>query len=123
LARLHRESLPRSPSQLNPEIPPALDQIILKVLSKEPSARYRTADQMGRVLITFSQAAHPPAVPAQPADSPTPEPSVEDAGSITERFFDIDWVTVGLGLLAVVAVGGLIPFWLAIWFYLNPISR
>jgi eukaryotic-like serine/threonine-protein kinase len=51
LARQHQEASPPSPSKLNPGISPALEQIILKVLSKEPSTRYRTADQMGRVLI------------------------------------------------------------------------
>jgi serine/threonine protein kinase len=55
LARQHREVPAPSPRKYNPEIPVALEQIILKVLSKEPSARYRTADQMGRVLTTFVQ--------------------------------------------------------------------
>jgi len=43
------------PHLLNPLIPSALEQIILKVLSKEPSQRYRTADQLGRVLLSFGQ--------------------------------------------------------------------
>jgi len=55
LARMHRSEPPTPPSQLNPLIPPALEQICLKVLSKEPSARYRTADQFGRVLISLRQ--------------------------------------------------------------------
>jgi serine/threonine protein kinase len=37
-----------------PDIPEALEAIIHKVLSKEPSARYRTADQLGRVLVHFA---------------------------------------------------------------------
>jgi serine/threonine-protein kinase len=57
LARMHRQAMPRSPRELNPAIPPPLEQILLKVLAKEPSARYRTADQMGRVLTNFSQQA------------------------------------------------------------------
>ncbi|HZK17510.1 MAG TPA: hypothetical protein VFC66_04635, partial [Anaerolineaceae bacterium] len=35
----------------NNSIPSSLEEIILKVLSKEPSSRYRTADQMGRLLL------------------------------------------------------------------------
>lgn len=54
LARMHRETHPLSPTQLNPDIPPIMEQIIMKVLSKEPSSRYRTADQLGRVLLTFT---------------------------------------------------------------------
>ena len=55
LSHMHRVVPPTPPSQLNPLIPPALEQACLKVLSKEPSARYRTADQFGRVLIALRQ--------------------------------------------------------------------
>jgi len=51
LARMHREVQPTSPRTINPAIPQQLDEIILKVLSKEPSARYRTADQLGHLLL------------------------------------------------------------------------
>lgn len=67
LARLHRDTPPIPPSQLNPSIPSALETILLKVLSKEPSARYRTADQFGRVLINFSAAPQPAGQIAPPA--------------------------------------------------------
>ena len=53
LAHLHLEAKPIPPSEYIPDIPQALEEIILKVLSKEPSARYRTADQLGRVLMKF----------------------------------------------------------------------
>ncbi len=52
---MHRSVTPTPPSQLNPLIPPVLEQACLKVLSKEPSSRYRTADQFGRVLISLSR--------------------------------------------------------------------
>lgn len=51
LARMHREDLPVAPRYFNTSIPAKLEEIILKVLSKEPSARYRTADQFGRLLM------------------------------------------------------------------------
>ena len=50
LAKMHREATTIPPSEINPFIPETLEEVILKVLSKEPSARYRTADQLGRVL-------------------------------------------------------------------------
>ena len=50
LAKMHREANPIPPREINPFIPETLQDVILKVLSKEPSARYRTADQLGRVL-------------------------------------------------------------------------
>jgi serine/threonine-protein kinase len=131
LARLHREMKPQPPGDQNPKISPELDQIILKVLSKEPSARYRTADQLGRVLMTFGQqkqtqrqkpvaatgpvtitpAISPTVTPSQPVHTyQESEPDDEDDG------VEIDWVSVILGLLALAAVGGLVPLWLAIFF-------
>lgn len=133
LARMHRQDLPTAPRELNPEISPELEQILLKVLSKEPAARYRTADQLGRVLKTLQNgAAHPenlakttPAVVAtstaatQPYESPpSPGTSQENANP-----FDIDWITILLALLALIAVGGLIPFFLWVYFVYNPPIR
>ena len=40
-------------SELNPSVPEQIDRIVDKVLSKEPSGRYRTADQLGRVLKVY----------------------------------------------------------------------
>jgi serine/threonine protein kinase len=155
LARLHRDVPPIPPRQLNPEIPPALDQIILKVLSKEPAARYRTSDQFGRILLSFNQMNDPytqnaagiaapqgvtPAFPTQPAnpasDLYTRPPSPIDPGHHGTNFAPssayqypaaspvyqpgIDWGTIGLGLLATLLVGGLIPLWLYIYFAFRP---
>jgi serine/threonine-protein kinase len=161
LARLHRDALPASPRRLNYEIPDALDQIILKVLAKEPSQRYRSADQLGRVLRTIlqrpenyantavsssngattvvSQAAAtrpspgvtqarpsaPPLQGSQPVRVYTP-PAPQAPAAYNEpedSALDIDWVSVFLGLLAALAVGGLVPLWLYIFQYwsLNPL--
>lgn len=54
LSNLHRTAIPEPPTQYNPLIPPSVEEACLKVLSKEPSARYRTADQFGRVLISIA---------------------------------------------------------------------
>jgi serine/threonine-protein kinase len=55
LSQMHRTMIPSPPSQFNPLIPLDLERACLKVLSKEPSSRYRTADQFGRVLISLSR--------------------------------------------------------------------
>lgn len=131
LARMHRDLSPLSPRNLNPEIPLGLEQIILKILSKEPSARYRTADQLGRILSSFAAQAgmYTPGAPALnglPASADHPaaleaEWKTENpvSYSASTGSFNIDFATIGLGLLAVLAVGGLIPFWLYIWFSLS----
>lgn len=175
LARLHREGAVPSPRRYNAEIPVSLEQIMLKVLSKEPSNRYRTADQLGRVLVTFSQhsgvtTAIPgaqntrpsdihaaPAYPHNPASSQrasqpagipidthpsspvqalaprqmrpvnTHPASAQPASHREKRAItnesildrdkspEIDWITWLLALFALITVGGLIPFWL--WVY------
>ena len=50
---------------------------------------------------------------------PEPEPPTETFSVFNE----IDWATVGLALLALLAVGGLIPFWMMIYFAYNPPIR
>lgn len=72
LARQHREARPVPPRRLNRDIPPALEQIILKVLSKEPSQRYRSADQLGRLLAPF--ASQPETLQPFPAEQPRSAP-------------------------------------------------
>lgn len=143
LARMHREEMPRPLRQLNPVVPEALEEITLKVLSKEPAGRYRTADQLGRVLLSFgslNQDKTGPIVlpqagnarqtpPAQTYNkTTTPNLSAQRYSEWAEPYEEtleeedegIDWVTWVLGLLAFTAILGLIPFWLFIYFSINP---
>jgi serine/threonine protein kinase len=150
LVQMHRYMAPRPPHEFTPTIPAEIDQLILKLLSKEPAARYRTADQLGRVLMTFNRPRavtelHPapqptapvpadfrtplpqavpnrPAPVSQPTAAPVytphyrPNPSGVD---LDDNPLDIDWITWGLGLLALLAVGGLIPFFVWVYFTIN----
>lgn len=137
LARMHREDLPPSPCKLNPAIPSSLEQIILKVLSKEPAQRYRNADQFCQILTSYRQrlgqgpVALAEAFP-QPVSSPFPVPPERPAPAPAERPARppspplrgqqpvpavrppqrFDWLTWLLALIALVSVLGLIPFWL-----------
>lgn len=143
LARMHRHDTPSSPRQLNPSIPEPLEEIVLKVLSKEPAARYRTADQLGRVLLSFGSVNEDKTGPiilprskksnqngskpqqdiAQPQviEPVQPEnPMVAYLEPYIEEDERVDWVTWILGLLAFTAVLGLIPFWLFIYFSIRP---
>jgi len=153
LAKMHREADPIPPSELNPFIPDTLDEVILKVLNKEPSARYRTADQLGRVLQIvqreYTQNVNQPSArtpasqrvssepvpqetfnkvrparrvsePRSGAPSATPPPIYPQTSAMPTSgvaFSDIDWLAVFLGLSAVIAWGGLLPFF--IWVYNN----
>jgi serine/threonine-protein kinase len=53
----------------NPNVPPMLDWIIHKCMSKEPNARYSNADQLGRVLIEVQKGLR--GTTAVPASKPT----------------------------------------------------
>ena len=142
LARMHRAEIPVPLRRLNPAIPEALEEITLKVLSKEPAARYRTADQLGRVLLNFGklnkektgpivlpqtgnqlsfeeeQAPSLVAPISRPIEAPFPiEPGI---GEEVDESRPLDWPTWILALLAFTAVLGLIPFWLYIYFTINP---
>jgi len=116
LAHLHQTALPASPRSLNPLVPAPLEQIVFKVLSKEPSARYRTADQLGRVLMTFAPRTMVADMPPQalPVRDPRhhPEAHTTPLPQPAPGVSGVDWLAVGLGLLAFLAVGGLIPLWL-----------
>lgn len=127
LARMHLDVQPPLLTEMLPDISPTLEQILLKVLSKEPSARYRTADQLGRVLLNFGDARTAPALALTPEAAPVMEYTIPPAKGLTvtgeTASLNIDWVSVGLGLLALLAVGGLIPFWVWVYFVYNPPIR
>ena len=161
LARMHISAEPVPISEYIPDIPPVLEEIVMKVLSKEPSARYRTADQLGRVLQKFGMSTSQPLprqeveIPVQSSPpvitikqdiaerlSPPSQPFVPQPEPIPMQYYtdptqpepaqtnlaespaqEMDWISVGLGLLAVMAVGGLIPFWLMIFLTYFPPGR
>jgi serine/threonine protein kinase len=129
LARMHRDEPPVPPRKINPSLPVALERILLKVLSKEPAARYRSADQFGQVLSTFGRP--PEAVPVLNGvkDSQSVSVSRSISSNQPENFeadeieqSKIDWVAIGLGLLAVISVGGLIPYWTYVIMFINSIQ-
>jgi serine/threonine protein kinase len=119
LAHLHLEAKPPLISEMRPEVPPALEQILLKVLAKEPSQRYRTADQLGRVLMNFGNTRSAPSLSLTPEAAPSIDMDTTPTKR-TEPPVRIDWPSVGLGLLALVAVLGLVPFWMWVYFSYNP---
>jgi serine/threonine protein kinase len=124
LAKLHIEAEPLPIAEMLPNISPVLEQILTKVLSKEPSQRYRTADQLGRVLLNFGNAKSSPALSLTPeAVSVTTTVPAASGVPAPAPGPEIDWVSVGLGLLTLVAVLGLVPFWLWVYFVYNPPIR
>lgn len=77
LAMAHlRDRVPLA-TEFNPSVPENLSKIIYKVMSKEPSARYRLADQLGHILRSYQDSSRQNASNAQPptANEPPAPPS------------------------------------------------
>jgi serine/threonine protein kinase len=69
----HLQTAPRPPIELRPDLPPALSQLILMAVAKDPAARFQTADAFAAALksvapkVAGTVAAVP--VPATPASA------------------------------------------------------
>jgi len=75
VAMQHIEDPPTPPRQLNPTIPPALEEIILRCLEKVPEMRFRDGSQLARALETLGDAKLSESVPVTPGQAPTPTTS------------------------------------------------
>jgi hypothetical protein len=96
------EPLP-SPRELNPNVPPGVEQIILKAMAKNPEDRFQTAGEMARTLKQAVDGVHLGAavtvtgVPIAPREVTAPPP---DRVAGLPRWV---WLAGG-GILAVVAI-------------------
>ncbi len=116
LALMHMREEPQPLSIQNPHVPSQLEWVVHKVLSKEPAARYRTAEQLGHVLQEYRRQSEQktgwqPATPGTSPDTPIPASyTVEVEPSSVPRKAP-NALTWALGAIAFVAVLGLIPLW------------
>jgi serine/threonine protein kinase len=72
VAMQHIQDPPLAPSQLNPNIPPALEEVILRCLEKAPEMRYRDGTLLARSLELLGEQEGITALPATPTGVPTP---------------------------------------------------
>ena len=70
MALKHLQEEPPSITDINPAVPVQLEQIVHKILAKEPSGRYRTAGQLGRILSAYRQRSLSETGPIQPTAAP-----------------------------------------------------
>ena len=64
-AMMHVNERPRSPREVNPEVPEPLDALTLKLLAKDPEDRYRSATALANDLERISPGRSPVAVDAK----------------------------------------------------------
>lgn len=112
LALEHLHEAPPAPRTLNPAIPAALEDIVLRAMAKEPHRRFRNGDQMARVLREYLAHAAPAVEATAELEPEAAEGEEEDGG--------LDWGAVGLGFLDLITIGGLIPLWVYVYFLYNP---
>ncbi|HNT77923.1 MAG TPA: protein kinase [Anaerolineae bacterium] len=129
LALKHLREEPAPISSLNPRTPPGLEWLIKKVLDKEPSNRYRNADQLGMAIdeyqrqgegMTVAQAPAAPVVQLNKLASPAPvsmshaapAPSV---AKISPAHESPDFMLWALMAIAAIAVVGLLPLWIFVY--------
>ncbi|MDR3149145.1 MAG: Stk1 family PASTA domain-containing Ser/Thr kinase [Oscillospiraceae bacterium] len=67
VALQHVQAVPLPPRELNPDIPPALERIVLKMMAPDPSDRYQSATALFEALENFRR--HPNAIIADEEDS------------------------------------------------------
>ena len=122
LALMHMREEPPPLGVRNPQVPSQLEWIVRKVLAKEPTARYRTADQLSHVLEEYRR--HSAQMtgwqPVPPGPRPEARPRADYADergpALPARPWVVpEWLTWVLAVVALVAVVGLIPLWLSVY--------
>ncbi len=81
LARLHQDPVP--PRRLDPEVPAALEGVILRALRREPADRPASAEDLRSELLASVRAStiHPPPPPARTV-APVPDATAADGGTL-----------------------------------------
>ncbi len=83
------------PSQFNPQIPPALDEIVLKATAKSPDERYPRAGDMARALRATLASGVTPAPGEEPAQFPPPAAPSEEKLSPQETLIRYQQILTG----------------------------
>ena len=86
VAYQHVREEPIPPSQLNPELSPAVDAVVLKSLAKDPDERYQSADEMkADIGLLQTGGAGPTRVRPTPPVLPTPATVPLAAAAVARR--------------------------------------
>jgi len=130
LALKHLQEEPVSLRSLNPRVPPGLELLVRRALSKDPTARYHNADQLGMAVGAYMQQGtehtqtHAAVSAAHTNALYTPPPGVEPESTQPVAVhngpdFQL-WALIGVTALLVI---GLIPLWILVYrAYMQPVD-
>lgn len=116
----HQEEIPIPPNSVNKQIPSEINRIILTALEKDPEKRFTdglelfSAIQNARIENNINRSE---------SNGNIDDLSIENGelNIVPDEFSDnkLDWKTILLGFIAIIMVGGLIPFWLFVYYSIN----
>jgi len=108
-----------SPQIINPAIPDYLEKIITKALEKEPGKRFANGSEIFNELNSISRNISKIGSVNKIIPNESDHQKESSDKYPQEKTTKLDWPTVILSLLAVIMVGGLIPFWLFVYYSVN----
>ena len=108
-----------SPQIINPAIPDYLEKIITKALEKEPRKRFANGSEIFNELNSISRNISKIGSVNKIIPNESDHQKESSDKYPQEKTTKLDWPTVILSLLAVIMVGGLIPFWLFVYYSVN----
>ncbi|RME40512.1 MAG: serine/threonine protein kinase, partial [Caldilineae bacterium] len=103
IARQQLYAPPPPMTAFTQRVPPALQAIVARALEKDPARRFHSADQLKQALLEFQRSQTPVTSFHAPVRGYAPA---------APRY---DWLGLVLGLLAVIAILGLIPLWIQVY--------
>jgi len=96
---------------LNPLLPPAVEEIVLKALAKDPAPRWASVSDLGRALLAYRQAGEQATMSYRPVTAPLPlvppAPLESPGAPSVARTRGLYWPVLVLGLLLLVGLLGL----------------
>jgi eukaryotic-like serine/threonine-protein kinase len=107
------------PQIVNPAIPDYLEKIITKALEKEPNKRFANGSEIFNELNSISIDISKIGSVNKEILNKSDRQKESNTKSPLKKTTKLDWSTVILSLLAVVMIGGLIPFWLFVYYSVN----